>query len=327
MSVTRARKAPVPELIGLDLTVAERVARSAGFAGVRVHFQEAYEPAGTVVGQEPARGALLETNSRVLVRVSKPSLVRYLPAVYRPRGPGDPSFLREYLWIFQHLFDSVTRKIDAIHELFNPYTTPPDFLPWLASWFAISFDESMSDAKRRRILREATRLYSIRGTATALARMVKLFTDLDCTVEENRWPYRGFRIGVASTIGVDSMILPEVSMSHTFVVRLPKRFDELDEDTLVRLHRIIEAEKPASSNYFLQFQGEEGVTEAAGFMRIGVSSVVGVRPEPEGGEAPPAPEAPPAATAAWADQPADTAVMGKEARRKTRGPSEEAKDA
>ena len=161
MTVTRARKAPVPELAGLRLAVAEKVVAAAGFAGVRVHYQEAYEPAGTVVAQDPPRGGLLETTERVVVRVSKPSLVRYLPAVYRPRTPGDRAFLREFLWIFQHVFDSVTRRIDTIHELFNPYSTPPEFLQWLASWFAIAFDESMPEDRRRRVLREATRLYQV----------------------------------------------------------------------------------------------------------------------------------------------------------------------
>ena len=102
---------------------------------------------------------------------------------------------------------------------------------------------------------------------------------LDVEIEENRWPYRGFRIGTAS-VGVDTMILPEVAMAHTFVVRVPRPRDEVGEDLLLRLHRVIEAEKPASTNYFLQFTDVEGVTEVVG-MRIGVSSAVGVEVEGE----------------------------------------------
>jgi hypothetical protein len=97
-------------------------------------------------------------------------------------------------------------------------------------------------------------------------------------IEENRWPYRGFRVGVASTVGIDTMVLPEVSMAHTFVVRLPVPFDEVGEERLVRLHRVIESEKPAGTNYFLQFTGEEGVTEVVG-MRVGVSSMIGADPD------------------------------------------------
>ena len=158
--------------------------------------------------------------------------------------------------------------------MFNPSTTPPEFLPWLASWFAIAFDETMPEAHRRRILREAPVLFRIRGTKPALIRLVKLFTGLDIDIEENRWPYRGFRIGVASSVGVDTMILPEISMSQTFVVRVPKPFDEIGEDLLLRLHRVIEAEKPANSNYFLQFTDVEGVTEYVG-MQVGVTSLIG----------------------------------------------------
>ncbi len=275
----RARKLAVPDVAGLGLSTAEKVVREAGFPAVRVHYVESYEPADQVVGQEPPRGTLHDEDQAVTLRVSKASLIRYLPTVYQPRTPDERVFLRDFLWIFQHQFDRVSRTLDHAHELFDPYATPPEFLSWLASWFEISFDESMDEARRRRVLREAARLYPHRGTRRAIERMVKLFTDVDVEIEENRWPYRGFRIGVASSIGVDSMILPEVSMSQTFVVKVPRSFEEIGEETLVRLHQVLEAEKPANSNYFLQFRGETGVSEYVGMMRVGVQSAIGVAPE------------------------------------------------
>jgi len=272
----RVKKLPVPEVTGLRLPVADKVLKAAGFPGGRVHYVESYEPSGTVIGQDPPRGTLLEATRKVTVRIAKSSLIRYLPTVYQPRQPGDRMFLQDFLWIFQHLFDGVSATIDEVPNLFNPFTTPPEFLSWLASWFAIAFDQNMPDARRRRVLKEAIQLFRLRGTREAIERMVKLFLDLDVKIEENRWPYRGFRIGVESEIGVNTMILPEISMSHTFVVRVPKSFGEVGEDRLIRLHQVIETEKPASSNYFLQFQGEEGVSEYEGFMRIGLGMGIGV---------------------------------------------------
>ena len=277
----RARKLPVPEVVGLSRPVAEKVLTGAGFPPPRVRFVEAYEKTDTVMAQSPDRGSLLDSDQPVTIQVARVSWVRYLPAVYRQRQPGETHFLTDYLWIFQQLLDTVNRRIDNVHQLFNPSTTPPEFLPWLASWFAISFHEGMSDAHRRLILREAPGLFRIRGTRGALVRLVKLFTGLDVTIEENRWPYKGFRIGVASTVGLDTMILPEISMSQTFVGQLPKSFQEIGEDLLLRLHRVIEAEKPANTNYFLQFTGSEGVTEYVG-MRVGVTSYIGVEPAEEG---------------------------------------------
>lgn len=279
----RTRKLPVPEVAGLTLPVASKVLAAAGFPAPRVHFVEAYAKADTVVAQQPDKGGLWESDQPVTVHVAKTSLVRYLPSVFRPKAEGEPSFLRDFLWIIQHQVDTVSRKIDAVPDLFHPSAAPAEFLPWLASWFAISFDETMPEAHRRKILKEAPVLFRIRGTKAALVRMVKLFAGLDVEVEENRWPYRGFRIGTAA-VGVDTMILPEVAMAHTFVVRVPKARDEVGEDLLLRLHRVIEAEKPASTNYFLQFTDVEGVTEVVG-MRIGVSSAVGVEVEAENGEA------------------------------------------
>lgn len=275
----RVRKLPVPDVVGLPVATADKVLRQAGFPGAQVHYEESYERPDHVVGQDPSRGSLLEETVRVRVRVAKHSLLRFLPTVYQPRSPGDRTFLRDFLWIFQHLYDGVSRRLDTMHEVFHPYTTPPEFLPWLASWFAISFDETMDEALRRRILREAVALYRIRGTREAIERMVRLFIGLDVTVVENRWPFSGLRIGVSSAIGVDTMILPDISMGHTFVVQVPARPEDLGEAALVRLHRVLEAEKPASSNYFLQFQDTEGVTEDTSTWRVGVTSVIGAEPE------------------------------------------------
>ncbi len=276
---TRVRKLPVPDVVGLPLATADKVLRRAGFPGAKVHYEESYERPDHVIAQEPSRGSLLEETQPVVVRVAKQSLLRFLPTVYQPRTPGERSFLRDFLWIIQHLYDQVSRRLDTMHEVFNPYTTPPEFLPWLASWFAISFDETMDEASRRRILKEAALLFPMRGTRKAIERMVRLFVGIDVEIVENRWPFRGFRIGVTSTIGVDTMVLPEVSRGHTFVVKVPARPEDLGEAVLVRLHRVIEAEKPASSNYFLQFSDTEGVTEDASLFRVGVTSVIGVERE------------------------------------------------
>jgi phage tail-like protein len=255
--------------------VAVSVLASAGFADPRIRFAESYEKGETVLAQHPEGGSLWDSRSPVTLTVSKTSLIRFLPAIYRPRQGGDPSFLRDFLWIIQHLYESVNGRIDEVHRIFRPSRTPPEFLPWLASWFGIFFDDSLDDARRRRLLREAPGLFRIRGTREALIRWVFLFTDLEVEVLENRWPYQGFRIGCDVPIGVRSMILPEISMAHAFVVRVPIPRDEVPEELLLRLHRVIQAEKPASTNYFLQFADVEGVTEVVG-MRIGVSSMVGV---------------------------------------------------
>lgn len=272
----RARKLPVPDVVGLSLPIARKVILGAGFEGVQVFYEESYETQDHVLDQIPRRGSLLEEDQSVQVRVAKTSLIRYLPSVYQPKEPGDRTFLRDFLWIVQHLYDGVSRRIDTMHELFSPYTTSPEMLSWLASWFAISFDESMSQDRRRRVLREATVLYRTRGTKAAIVRMIKLFTDLDVEIEENRWPYQGLRIGVNSAIGLDTMVLPEISMSHTFEVHVPVGYDEMDESLLMRLHQVIETEKPANTNYFLQFAGTHGVTEDSGLMRVGVTSGIGL---------------------------------------------------
>lgn len=271
--MVRSKKLVVPDVVGLKLNVAETVIKHMGFAGIDVHYVESYDPPETVIAQDPTRGSLLEEHKKILVRVAKKSFLRFLPSIYHPKTADEPSFLREYLWIFHHLFDSITKKLDRVHELFNPYSTPPGFLPWLASWFAISFDEDMSEAKRRQLVKEAVSLFAIRGTKRALIKMIKLTTDLDVEIEENCWPFKGLRVGVSSRIGVDTLVLPEILPSSAFVVNVPKKFDEISEATLVRLHKVIEEEKPSSSIYFLRFKEVEGVTEYVPVVRVGLAPI------------------------------------------------------
>jgi hypothetical protein len=156
--------------------------------------------------------------------------------------------------------------------LFDPFSVSEEFLPWLASWLALVFEGDWPVHKKRILLKRIAIIYRIRGTARAIREMIRLFTGYEPEIIENSWPYKGFRIGIHSGIGIDSIILPEMDLSFCFVLKMPVAFKGINEDILIRIHKIIQNEKPAHTNYFLQFKDEKGVSEYRGMMWIGVDS-------------------------------------------------------
>ena len=101
--------------------------------------------------------------------------------------------------------------------------------------------------------------------------ILEIFVDKAPRIEENAWPYSGFRVGVTSSVGEDTIILPPINMDHCFMVHIPVGADEITEEMVVKIHNIINLEKPAHTTYFLQFQTEEERAAPQVFMQVGVS--------------------------------------------------------
>jgi phage tail-like protein len=267
------RKALVPDVRGLPLEAARRHLVNAGFTTLDERLVDAYVDDDQVVQQDPVPGAFLPGDAPVTLQVSRTSWIRYLPAIYQVPASDGSHLVQGLLWIAQTLFTRIERRLDRIWETFDPLTASSEFLPWLASWLALGLDAGWDDRTRRRVLQNASRLYRIRGSRQALVEWIQLFTGLDVTIEENAWSYSGFRVGVAATIGVDSMILERVNRAHAFVVKLPVPSDQLSDDELARLYRVINAEKPAHTIYCLAFTERPAEDLDRGILRVGVDRI------------------------------------------------------
>jgi phage tail-like protein len=169
----------------------------------------------------------------------------------------------------QHLFGSVEETLDVIHHYFDPYEAPEHFLPWLASWSAMVLEEDWPLSKKRRLIRKAIELYRIRGTVKGLKLFIALFTGHEPDIKENQWPFRGWRIGATSEIGTDSVVLPPVNLAHTFIVEMPVSYKDVSPESVIRIHEIIQMEKPANTQYYLRFASEGGGNDLSEFMAIG----------------------------------------------------------
>lgn len=264
----------VPDVRGRPNHVARKILKLAGLEHVEEVFIESKAAKNIVVAQDPLPNEIVKEDAIITLSVSKDSLVRYLPAIYQPGKPGESGFVTRFLWIFQHFFEDLNSKLDNMHNLFRPYSVPSEFLPWLASWFAVSFRPGMDEAARRKILKQAVHLFGLRGTAWEIQEMVRLQTGLDIEIVEKPWPYRGVRAG-ETRIGEDSMILPQMPESYCFIVKVPVGYDDMDLSTLLVLYEVLNSEKPAHTNYLIEFHGETGVREATdeAFIKVGMQAI------------------------------------------------------
>jgi phage tail-like protein len=269
----RPRKLVVPDVAGLALSDAQIVLEQVGFAPATPRYTLSYEEVGTVVSQQPARGLLVDSTTPIELAVSMPSWMRYLPQIYQVSSDESNAFSLNFLWIFQQIHDSVKSRIDNVHTLFQAADAPPEFLGWLASWIALQLEDDWDEVKRRKWLRFAPTLYSIRGTKRALEQLLEVYVGVKPTIYENEWPEGAFRVEVSSVIGESSTILPPMSLTNCFVVELPLSPSEVSEEQLIRIHRVIRAEKPAHTNYFLRFESTAAMDEWGPFMTIGEASV------------------------------------------------------
>lgn len=78
-------------------------------------------------------------------------------------------------------YASLESAIETIPQLFNPWRTPPQFLPWLASWLALSLQENWSEYQRRKFIAEMMSIYQQRG----LKRGLMTYLDIYAATEAN----------------------------------------------------------------------------------------------------------------------------------------------
>ncbi|MGI9301088.1 MAG: phage tail protein [Gammaproteobacteria bacterium] len=171
------------------------------------------------------------------------SYLDYLPAVFR--ADGGEEFIGRFLLAFEALLTGLgdnqpaglEETVGKIHRYFDPQKTDEEFLPWLASWAALSLRADWNAQTKRRFIQEILPLYHKRGTRAGLQRMLEIFTG-DYDRQKN------------NVAIFDEFEQP----AHFFQVRV--RLAEADPLVLQRQQRIattiIEQEKPAHTFYALQ---------------------------------------------------------------------------
>ena len=241
---------------------------------------------------------------------SSPSnLLEYLPEIYQ----GEP-FLGQFLLAFEKILlgrqdgidfseKGLEEKIARIHTYFDPQQTPPDFLPWLASWTDLSLRADLDIPQQRDFIANIVERYRFRGTKSNLEALLKIFIKGTPTITETS--DAELQIGDSQLLNqVDNpQQLPPQSLlgkgtyigggaPHFFTVRIalstelkkePKRLKRQVEIASA----IIEQEKPAHTKYQLEIIYPDTIRigtfdpisgEGTG-SQIGIDTILGNIPE------------------------------------------------
>ena len=265
----------VPNLIGVPLRRGRKLLDHAGFGIGEVVLRDSEDSHGLIVEQQPPPGETADTSSPVRLGVAARSWLEFLPGIYQAENGVGRGFLEGFLWSFQQVFTDIEDRLDDLARYFDPYDTPAEFLPWLASWLALTLDQEWPEEKKRILVRHAVELYKLRGTVRGLKLFLEIFTDVEPEIYENQWPFDGFRVGLTATTGVDTVLIHPVERAHCFTVSLPLSLAETSIDLIRKIHAIIRAERPAHTNYYLLFAPAKTVEEQ-GFMQVGVRMTLGV---------------------------------------------------
>jgi len=274
----------VPDVVGRPLGKAQIVLEDAGLSKVVTLYRESYEDRDTVLEQRPARGQMVYEGTEVTIWVARRGYLENLPAIYRRSDAVGRNLVRELCFVFEHMFDSVERNLIDGWRFYDPHVAPQDFLDWLARWTAFTLDLDWPDTEKRALIKRAVDLYRIRGTKRGLSLFLKLFTGHEPDIDENTWPFKGFRVEaegaeIGARVGLDSVVMPPVDLAHCFVVTVPIKFEDVTPDTVIRIHQIIQMEKPAHTHYYLRFTEEKGDVELREFFAIGLRSGIGIGAE------------------------------------------------
>jgi phage tail-like protein len=130
--------------------------------------------------------------------------------------------------------------VDCLDAYIDPWLTPADFLPWLASWVAIELDEQIPVERRRAIAAIGGALHHLHGTKAGLVRLVELITGGTVEVRESggvRW---------SAVPGADPPGEPDPLLE--LIVRVPGAGPEVQD----RVERVVQEVRPAHLPFRVQ---------------------------------------------------------------------------
>jgi phage tail-like protein len=188
----------------------------------------------------------------------------HLPALYQR-----DELMGRFLMLFESFWGPITSQIGHLPLYFDPTLTPPDFLPWLASWLGLVLDERWPEARRRRLIQSAASLYHKRGTLQGLQEYLDIFGEQVQIIEHRAG---SFRLGPNDRLG-PGLALGTSNVSHTFTVILRSpRTPSVDgqegaeraEQRRRMVQAIIETEKPAHTGYVLRVEAVEPAKQTEG---------------------------------------------------------------
>jgi phage tail-like protein len=117
--------------------------------------------------------------------VSGHPLGELLPGVYL-----EDSLVQRFTEGLDTVLAPVFVTLDCLEAHLDPWLTPRDFLPWLASWVGVELDETWPESRQRAMVAATARLHRDRGTHRGLVEYLQLVTGGEVELIESggtRW--------------------------------------------------------------------------------------------------------------------------------------------
>ncbi len=254
----------MPDIIGIDLTKSLSFLNKIGLTVEKIVYEESEYKNNTVIKQSIKPWEKIEKGNKIHLTISNINPIKYLPSIYQAFDKKNGDFLKRYLWIFQHILNSINIKLDNIHEYFNPMEAPTGFFQWLASWFSININYAIPEDKMRLLVKEAVNLYQWRGTAKGIAKFLEIITGVKPDIIEGYIPIREYFI-VDDKL-VERPIIDERTSPYQFTVYFPVSSNYFDIETIKKINQIIKSEKPAHTSYYIVFLKEKVKKEKPSFI-------------------------------------------------------------
>jgi phage tail-like protein len=107
-----------------------------------------------------------------------------LPTVFRDT-PEVEDFSERFLALFDAFLADVDEQIERLPALLDAAGVPAPVLPWLGSFLDIVMDPAWDQARRRRLIQAAPKLYRMRGTVDGMRVAIRLVFDVEAVIQEH----------------------------------------------------------------------------------------------------------------------------------------------
>jgi len=163
---------------------------------------------------------ILASESVQVAVYGKGRYLKDLPEIY-----DSDHFTSRFLMLFESFWKPISQQIDQVENYFDPDLTPPEFIPWLASWIGLPLDASLPMERMRALIKQAIMLFQCRGTYQALRTYLEIYTNGKVNIIERR--ARNFVLGRDTSLGLD-VALGADNMPNSVRIALLIPQDELE---------------------------------------------------------------------------------------------------
>jgi len=158
-----------------------------------------------------------------------------LPGVYL-----DDTLAQRFTEGLDTVLAPVFLTLDCLDAYLDPWLTPQDFLPWLASWLGIELDETWPEARRRAMVATASGLHRDHGTHRGLVAYLRVLTGGEVELTESG----GTRWSAEPGASLPGMPTPQLQVTV--------RVSDPDAINLARLEQAVRDARPAHLPYRVQ---------------------------------------------------------------------------